>query len=283
VHRVTAVVVSWNSGEDLANLVRDLHAQTGVALSIVVVDNASRDDSVALARAVGKFALVEPGRNLGYTGGNRVGADAAGPDADVFIVSVLAAHVVADDAEVRREPLHADAGLAAVAPLIELEDGNIEYLDSVVDLHHARAVHVATDVPAPAPGPPVALSWIDGAAWLFRAQARGEVGLFDDRFFLLFEEVDWCIRARAAGWRVALVPEARVGHRRSSSFAGTNKSGYYYWRNLYLLCRLHAPSPLWRLHYARRVARHLASPVVRRGVRDALRGRYGPGPEDAAA
>jgi len=292
VHRVTAVVVNWNSGDDLARLLLDLREQTDVELSILVVDNGSTDGSVESARATGaSFDLHCVGKNLGYTGGNNVGAEVAGPDADLFIVNPDVR--IPDATTVARlaQALTADATLAAVAPAIETSPGRAEYLDSEIDLERAKALHTDTDAPFPAGDDPLTLSWIDGAALLVGARARKDVGLFDDRFFLIFDEVDWCIRATQRGWRLALCPGIRVGHQRSSSFADSKKSGYYYWRNLYLLCRLHAASRFtWRRRYFARLAAFVGRPTILRsryalvvlhGAFDGVRGRVGPGPEDA--
>jgi GT2 family glycosyltransferase len=197
---------------------------------------------------------------------------------DVTTVASLAGALAADDT------------LAAVAPAIEVEPGVVEYLGSELDLDHARAPHTETYASLPGVLDPRPISWIDGAAMLVRAEAREEVGLFDDRFFLIWDEVDWCVRATNAGWRLALCPAVLVQHRRSSSFAGSRKGTYYYWRNLYLVCRLHAPSWWrWRWHYLLRCMEYVTrrsvltsghSWVTLRGAVDGLRGRVGPGPHE---
>ncbi len=289
--RVTAVVVNWNSGDDLAGVVVDLDTQVDVDLSIVVVDNDSRDGSVEAARATGvAFELVEAGRNLGYTGGNNLGAEFAGPAADLLVVNPDVRLPHSTTVARLAEALAGDSSLAAVAPAIEIAPDRLEYLGSELDLNRAVAIHTQTDVAPPATSDPIALSWIDGAVLLVRSEARQEIGFFDDRFFLIYDEVDWCIRATRSGWRVALCPAVRVLHQRSSSFGTSQKHGYYFWRNLYLVCRLHAPSRLvWRLHYAKRFFRFVLRPVILRsgyalvvahGAFDALRGRVGPGPQD---
>lgn len=289
--RVTAVVVNWNSGSDLAALVVDLAAQTGVDLAILVVDNGSSDDSVVDARATGvAFGLELAGENLGYTGGNNRAAEIAGPDAHLFVVNPDVGLPDPTAIASLAAALFADDTLAAVAPAIETERGLVEYLDSHIDLARATAEHTQTHVPFPADATPRVAPWIDGAAMLVRAEARRDVGFLDDRFFLFFDEVDWCLRASEKGWRVALCPAVRVRHRRSSSFTGTSKGLYYYWRNLYLLCQIHAPGRAWRWHWARKLARLSVRPVVIRsfnsfsslhGGLDAVRGRFGAGREDA--
>ena len=59
---------------------------------------------------------------------------------------------------------------------------------------------------------PQDVDWLVGACLCIRASAAAEVGLFDERFFMYSEELDWCRRFRAAGWGVAYVPQAEVVH-----------------------------------------------------------------------
>jgi GT2 family glycosyltransferase len=287
------LVVNWNSGGDLRMLLDDLARQSGVDLHVTVVDNGSTDASLEQARAGAQpFTLIETGSNLGYTGGNGVGMRAVGPERAVLVVNPDVRFPQTDGIARLLAILDEEPRLAAVAPVIRVEGGLLEHLGSVADVERARIHHVETFVAGPAPDL-AEIEWIDGAVVLFRAEALREIGGFDERFFLFQEEVDWCLRARRAGWRVALTGRAEVAHRRSSSFGDSQKGAYYYWRNLYLLCALHARGRVgWRLRwlvallrFARRRT-HLRSGASRRALRggvDALRGRFGAGPEDQAA
>lgn len=288
---VDVVVVNWNSGGCLADLLADLRRQEGVELAVTVVDNGSTDGS--LEHAAPERA-IRAGANLGYSGGNNAGFRTLGlqrpvlvlnPDVrlpDPFVVASLA-RLLADEPQ-----------LAALVPAIHSNGGTVEYRDSFVDPDRAIAIHSETHVEGWPEGTPRVkeLAWVDGAAVLFRATALDRVGLFDERFFLFHEEVDWCLRAAREGWTVGIAPEISIAHARSSSFGHTTKGAYYYWRNLYLLCDLHARRRLcWRLWWGARLTRfclqrdHLRSgrsSQALRGARDALMGRYGPGPEDSA-
>jgi GT2 family glycosyltransferase len=62
-----------------------------------------------------------------------------------------------------------------------------------------------------------AVDWLVGACLCVRAAAAAEVGLFDERYFMYSEELDWCRRFRASGWRVVYLPTAVVQHRESAS------------------------------------------------------------------
>jgi GT2 family glycosyltransferase len=289
------VVVNWNSGGRLAELLADLAVQEGVAPAVVVVDNDSRDDSLALARAGGTlFAELQTGANLGYAGGNNAALKQLPLDRPLLIANPDVRFARPDALARLLDALDADESLGCVAPVIRV-DGRIEYLGSEAQLDQARAVHVRTHVEAWPAGAPAVLEpeWLDGACLLFRPEVLRAVGFLDERFFLFHEEVDWCLRARRLGFRLGLVQASEIGHARSSSFGSSRKGSYYHWRNLYLLCSLHSASPLrWRLAWLRQLAQfcvqrhHLRGGLTLealRGARDALRGEFGAGPEDRAA
>ena len=283
------VVVNWNSGSDLEQAVAGLRAQRNVLLRILVVDNNSHDDS--LARALLRFPdleVIQTGANLGYTGGNNVGFAHSTMSGSVL---VLNPDVTFEDPNVLARlvaALQKDNTLAAVAPIIVRTDGVPEYTETRLDPHLAlvgKAVPPASTLPDVIPQ-----KWLDGAIFLARAPVIADIGGFDERYFLFCDEVDLAIRLRAAGWTLGLVTSARVRHRRGSSFGKSRKGLYYYWRNLYLLCRLHAPGRVvWRGAWVARLVKNIIDPShvsgpragpMLRGAADSLRGRYGPGPED---
>jgi GT2 family glycosyltransferase len=123
---------------------------------------------------------------------------------------------------------------------------------------------------------------------LVRTEALGEVGGFDDRFFLTWEDVDLCIRMRRARWEVVVVPRARIYHKCGRSGARlTGIHRYYAVRNSLLLAAKHAGTSyftalLWIL------GRHVRDALRRgqeakkqnlvtifEGLKDHLLGRYG--------
>jgi hypothetical protein len=68
------------------------------------------------------------------------------------------------------------------------------------------------------PDQPLLVDWVCGACLIVRAEAIRQIGLLDaDSFFMYFEDMDWCLRAHLAGWRVAFVPNAVVRHHQQAS------------------------------------------------------------------
>lgn len=274
----------------LLDLLRDLRAQQGVDLAIHVVESGD-DGTLALAkREFPAITVHDPGRNAGYAGGNNIVFAATGGLTPVLVVNPDVRIASPTVVEGLRAALLSDDRVAAVAPVIRTKQGRIEYLGSKVDLRRGLAEHTETHVSHWA-GDEVwlDLEWLDGACLMFRPQALEQVGGFDERYFLFVEEVDWCLRARARGWRLRLVRECEVTHQRSSSFGASTKGAYYSFRNQYLLCLKHAPSSSWRLYWGLRVGRFILrgahtrrgqSVAAAQGAWHAMLGRWGPAPVD---
>jgi GT2 family glycosyltransferase len=137
---------------------------------------------------------------------------------------------------------------------------------------------------------PQDVQWISGCAILVRREVIEQVGALDERFFYYWEETEWCVRAARAGWRVVLVPAARIWHKGvTRQYRPGPSVAYYNTRNHLLLMSKHqASASAWLRQWAG-IARTLVSYTVkprwreRRESRDAiwwgatdfLRGRWG--------
>jgi GT2 family glycosyltransferase len=147
-------------------------------------------------------------------------------------------------------------------------------------------------------GDPCAITEVDivnGCCMMVDARVFRSIGLVDERFFLVHEESDLCLRARRARFRCGVIGKPLVWHKGSKSFASTGKrlQRYYDARNLYLLVRKHSTSHRqgrgpWssRLKYMKSVyyryciereqGRDDSAQAVLEGVWDAWSGNYGP-------
>jgi GT2 family glycosyltransferase len=280
------VVVHYRSGGMLSDLLRDLARQSGIDVDTRVVE-CGDDGSVAEAHTRYEFEVVSKGENLGYCGGNNLMLrNLLRSEWPICLINPDVS--LPDPLVLRRlhDALQNDSTLAAVAPSIIVDDGKIEYTGSRIDLGTAVAEHTGTYVEAwPSGAPPlVEMAWVDGACWMLRPAALRDVGLFDERFFLFSEDVDWCVRAGERGWKVGVLRDAEVRHQRSSSFGDSSKGAYYAWRNTYLLCKKYQGFGTWIFSWLRRLLSFVRTPRNRRsgqslaaarGARDALIGRTG--------
>lgn len=201
---VTVVVVTYNS----AGVLGDALASVPDGVPTVVVDNASADGSVAIARDHGA-KIVEAGDNLGF--GTACNRGAAKADTPFVLFLNPDARLLPDTlptllAEARLRP-----EAAAFGPCIVDADG-------IVELPRARTL--LDDGPAmmaelPASGGEV--DFLSGACLLVRRGAFLAIGGFDEAIFLYLEDDDLCLRLRNEGHALRLVPDARVVHIQGTS------------------------------------------------------------------
>ncbi|KQV33367.1 MULTISPECIES: glycosyltransferase family 2 protein [unclassified Rhizobium] len=224
--RIALVIVTYNSGEVLPGLLDSLEAGLeGVdRYEVIVVDNASRDDSVALARAhpIG-VTVIETGRNAGYAAGINAAVATLTPDTDVLVLNP----------DVRLQPgcVHllsrrlADASIGIAVPKVLNEDGTVAHSlrrepslltiwsDALLGTKMAAKLGIGEIVSSPdlySTGGVV--DWATGAALAISAKARKTVGSWDESFFLYSEEVDYMERVRSAGLGVVYETRARAVH-----------------------------------------------------------------------
>lgn len=234
---VSAVIVNYNGGELLTRSVAGV-LSSPVLIEVFVVDNGSKDNSLALLRAEhGKdkrLIVIENGRNLGFTRANNIALMRAKGDfmlllnPDCLVERDAIGHVLAT---IERFP---GAGMAGC--LIRNEDGSeqagcrrsvptpwrtlvrVFHLDKVFPNHRRFRNFVLTQDPLP--NRPVYLEAISGAFMLVRREAVKQVGLLDEGYFLHCDDLDWCMRFQQAGWRILFVPNVAVTHHQGTCSVG---------------------------------------------------------------
>jgi GT2 family glycosyltransferase len=255
---LSVVVVNWNGRRLLAECLRSLAAQSLAGIEIVLVDNASSDDSVALVRReFPEVEIVALDRNLGFAGGSNRGIAAARApfvallNNDAVAEPTWAAHLL----EAARDPR---VGLAASRVLLYDDRSR---LDSAGD--GMTTVGVAYKRGHLEPGArfsePADVFGASGCAMLLRRAMLEDVGLFDERFFLIYEDADLAFRARLRGWKCRYAPEARAYHRVNASIGRLSATHVFYGqRNAERVYFKNMPAPLvWR-----HLGAHLANALL---------------------
>jgi GT2 family glycosyltransferase len=298
---VTIVIVVWNGIEDTLECLRSISADRYPNKEIVVVDNASTDGSADRIREEGlEVCVVRCALNLGFTGGNNVGlAEAQRSGAKYAFLLNNDTTLEPDALTLLVEAAESRSAAALVSPVMHYYDKPREvwFSGAVLSLSRGEALHqnlieerFRPLFPVETEGNPPAYSsdWVSGCAMLVNMNAVAQVGGFDDRFFLTWEDVDWCVRMRRANWAVLVVPSARIYHKCGRS--GARLSGvhrYYAVRNSLLLAAKHAG-----FFYATALlcvlGRHLRTAsrsgqaerrqnfaTIFEGLKDHLLGRYG--------
>ena len=223
--KLTVIALNWNGLRDTRALLPTLLAcrmPDGWTLEPLVVDNGSTDGSVAALGAefpsVEVLALPE---NRRFAGGNNAGLEralASGADA----VALLNNDTKADPALFERLllALEQDPAAGAAAPLIYYgaPSGRIWYAGAKLNVALGTSAHRGLRQLDRGQYRSVeSTGYLTGCCLLARREVWEKVGPLDERYFIYAEDVDWCLRARRAGYRLLFVPTARLWHEVSAS------------------------------------------------------------------
>ncbi|HEX8598932.1 MAG TPA: glycosyltransferase family 2 protein [Chloroflexia bacterium] len=235
---MVAVILNWNNLELTQDTLRSLQAQDYPRLRAVLLDNASRNQEETLSVIHDEFPQVElwgSRRNLGFAGGCNLGMRVA-LEMGAERVLLLNNDVLLERDVVSRlvEALE-DEKIGAVSPLVlyASEPERVWFGGGSVRMGgRVLPEHLWLDEP-PDHVPAVSAydtEWLAGTCILARRSAVEQVGLMDAAYFLYWEDVDWCYRLRMAGYRLLVVPGARIRHRVNATTASLPSLGsVYYW------------------------------------------------------
>lgn len=225
--RVSVVIVNWNAGDALAacldSVAADPPRDGPGRREVIVVDNASEDQSLALARArVPGIRLVETGSNLGFAAGANRGAAAASGDVLVFLNP---------DARVRPGAIDALVDALAVVPGAGIAGGGLRDPRGRWQPASARFGPIRHLLLDTTPGrlgarrrrTPHVVEWVYGTFVAVRRDVFARLGGFDEAYFCYGEDMDLCHRAVRLGIRTIHVPGAIAEH--GSNVSATRRFG----------------------------------------------------------
>lgn len=254
--RLAVVTVTYNSSAVLPPFLASFRAQTDVDAHLYVVDNASTDGSARIvADEAGLPAtIVHSGANLGVAEGNNLGIRRALDDGAEWILLLNNDTEFAPGTLRRLLDVAVENDVTVLSPVIDADEpaGTIWYsggtlhpwqgFRAVHDGAGALSVSAPTDVIRPT-------SYAPTCALLVHARVFAEAGMMDASYFVYYDDVDFCIRARAAGHGYHVTGAARILHK-AGSITGRSRSAFTAkWgvRNWVLVARRHAPSrpALW--------------------------------------
>ncbi len=244
---LSIIIVSWNVKTLLERCLASVLAscQRGtLSCEVIVVDSGSTDGSPEMVeQRFPTIQLIPAGSNLGFTKGNNLGvARSAGryilllnPDTEAIgdALPVLVSYM----------DQHPDIGV--VGPRLVLPDGRIQpsrrrfptlataFLESTVlqEWFPRNRVLARYYVQDRRDDQEQDVDWLVGACLLLRREAWQQVGSLDEGFFMYSEELDWCRRAKAAGWRVVYLPSASIVHHEGQSSAQVVPARHIYFQS----------------------------------------------------
>jgi GT2 family glycosyltransferase len=251
--RVTIVILNWNGWEVTSDCLNSLKQISYPNYNIVIVDNGSTDCSIErLSAAFPDVELIKNERNLGFAGGNNVGIRYALKRGAQYIL------LLNNDTVVSSSFLASMIRVAEQNPKIGILNPKIYYLDPPGRIWYAGgqfslwkgfAHHIGQRKRDDARYANTReVSFITGCAFLIKAEVIAQIGLLDERFFMVCEDTDWSLRSLKAGFKAVYVADAVVLHRESytiNSKVGKWMRDYHNMRSSALLIRKHAKVYHW--------------------------------------
>lgn len=291
---VFTVILNTNRRDDTLACLAALHQSTYKRHTIIVLDNASTDGSVAAITAqFPQVELIHLKENKGYAGNNNVGIAAAMAQGADWVYVLNEDTIQAPDCLEHLVAVgESDPNIGIVGPMVYHAD-NPDVIQSAggwID-HHWQAGHKGQNDPDKGQfAEPHPVAWVSGCAIMVRREVIEQLGMLDEHFFYYWEETEWCVRTRRAGWKIMHVPQARLWHKgvQIDYRPGPNVA-YYNTRNYLMMLRKHEAPPTVRLRAWYRILRTYTSMSIKperktnlearqamvQGMSDFWRGRVG--------
>lgn len=226
---ISIIIVNWNGLLYLDECISSLINQTYKNFEIILVDNASSDESVSFVRnTFPQVQIIKNDANFGFAKGVNIGIEhSSGEYIALFNQDAVAEK---DWLLTLFNILDSSEKIAAVAGKVyyygsNYGDNTIFCTWSKIDPFSAFPYNYNNDEPS------AEVDYLSGCAFLTKREIIKEVGFLDSGYFLYFEETDWCARMIRAGYSLVYVPDAIVWHVVSSSIKNYEIKENYMVRN----------------------------------------------------
>ena len=257
---LSIITINYNGLEDTCELMETLPLEDE-SVEVIVVDNASKDDEATIIeQRFPQVTVIRSTKNLGFAGGNNLGIQAAHGKYLFFINNDTLIEVRGKRLEVRDlfqpliDRLESSPKIGAVCPKIRFTWGNnpIQYAGytplSKITLRNTaigcgEKDHGQYDTPHPTP-------YAHGAAMMVKREVIDKVGLMPECYFLYYEELDWSMMIRRAGYDIWYEPACTIYHKESQA-TGQNSplKSYCMSRNRLLFAKRNINRPQRYLTY----------------------------------
>ncbi len=250
--KILIILLNWNGKKDTIECIKSLEKVTYPNFTTMIVDNGSTDDSVETFKTLfPNIPLLETNQNLGFAGGNNVGIS-WGLDKDYEWILLLN-----NDTVVSPDFLNAFMDAAKANPKAKIlgakiylyhDPSRIDHLGGIWNAKKCEfeSLHTNTIEDHRSFETMKQVDYVCGAALLMHRSVPQTIGLLEEKFFLFWEETDFCSRSKKNHLEVWTAPKAKIWHKVSSSFTGGKPQMHYFWWRSRLLWIERNCSPLLR-------------------------------------
>lgn len=277
--KVCVVILNYKVCELTLRCIKSVQKSDYTNIQLIVVDNNSGDNLEEEIKKLSDIEFIQTGKNLGYSGGNNVGIKKAlDMGADYVFILNPDATVDKDTIDIlltRAEQYQA----GVVGPKIYFEGTKkIWFAGGVFDQANVLGSHRGVNEEDHGQfNQDLEVDFVSGAALFVNSKVFKKIGLFDERYFLYYEDSDFCYRAKRSGFKVMYIYQAEVSHKNAQSTGlGSPLQDYYITRNRMLFASKFLTFRT-KLALIREALRNAKYPARRKALFDFLSGQFGKG------
>lgn len=277
--KIAVVILNYRVKDLTLKCVQSVQKSNYEDIRIYVVDNNSGDGLKEEIENIEGIKFIQTGANLGFTGGNNIGIKEALKDGAGFIFMLNPDTEVEPTCISEGLKVMEDAQVGVVGPKILFPDKKtIWYAGGILDELNVIGSHRGVDEKDCSQyDAEEETDYVSGAAMLVRAEVFEKIGLFDERYFLYYEDSDFCHRAKQSGFKIMYAPKAVLFHQNAKSTGlGSTLQDYYISRNRFLFASKFLPLRT-QLALLKEALKNISFKTKRRAFFDFLVGNLGKG------
>ncbi|MBE9224081.1 glycosyltransferase family 2 protein [Phormidium sp. LEGE 05292] len=234
--KVLVIILNWNQKYDTIGCLNSLKKIDYPNYHIIVIDNNSSDDSVnAILQAHPTIRVYKQQDNYGCAGGRNIGLKYADHQADYILFLDNDTKVSPKFLTYLIETAEQDLNIGVVSSMILYwDDPSIAWTSGgSIDKNGIVTALYYNEPTSNIPNALYKVDWVPGCVLLAKKSVFEEISDFNENYFIYFEDVDWCLKAKQAGYHVVVDPRSVVYHKASQSLGGETSLGklYYMTRN----------------------------------------------------
>ncbi|WP_163194458.1 glycosyltransferase family 2 protein [Clostridium thermarum] len=230
---VYIIILNYNAYQETLRCLESVNKIDYGNYKVVIVDNNSRDNSAEILKrkAIG-HTVIKYDNNLGYAAGNNVGIHYAMKKGADYIC------ILNNDVEVEKDFLNklitymeSDKKVAVAGPCIcdFDERDKVQSMGANINLFTGLAQSKKKNYPySKLSGGPVEVDYLGGACFIIRRDVFENIGNIPEMYFLFFEETEFCLRAKRAGYKLMCLKDSKIYHKRSATISKYKGLSYYF-------------------------------------------------------
>lgn len=253
---VSILILSWNGKDDTVDCLESLRQIDYPNYKVILVDNGSSDGLAEIIHTnFSETIFIRNKENLGFAGGNNIGIRYALSQSSDYVLllnndTIVHPSFLSKLVDIGEE--YDEIGMLSPIIYYDAPSDCLWFYRGEINWKNGFAYHCELDDARKLTEHIYDSEYLAGCSLLVKRQVIESIGLLDQRFFAYYEDVDWCLRCKRAGWKITVVPSSIIWHK-LSSHQNSDYGTFLKYRNAILLLWKHSDY----IRFVQRVRRHI--------------------------